>query len=77
MYIDKIGETLSNQDKGIGVTDDALDYLVKVGFSLKYGARFSKRTIDEKVKMPITLNWKEGSQFIVDIENGNLSVSWN
>jgi len=75
MYIDKIEETLRARNKGIYVTNDALDRLIDIGFSPKYGARFLKRTIDEKVKIPITLHWKEGSRFILDVENGKLTVS--
>ncbi len=77
MYIEKMRETLDAVDKGIEITDEALDYLVETGFSLKYGARFLKRTIDEKVKMPITLHWKEGSQFLVDVGGEGLTVRWN
>ena len=39
---------------------------MEIGFSLKYGARFLKRRIDERVKIPITLHWKEGRKFQVD-----------
>ena len=77
MYISKIEETLNAQDKGIYVSDRALDHLVETGYSQKYGARFLKRTIDEKVKIPITLHWKEGSKFIVDVEDEKLVVHWN
>jgi ATP-dependent Clp protease ATP-binding subunit ClpA len=77
IYIKKIEESLEAQNKGIRVTDEALDCLVEDGYSLKYGARFLKRTIDEKIKIPITLHWKEGSHFAVDVENGDISVSWN
>jgi hypothetical protein len=44
---------------------------------LKYGARFLKRRIDERVKIPITLHWNEGSQFHVDVLEGELTVRWN
>jgi len=75
MYLGKIEETLNDHNKGIEVTDAALDYLVGAGFSSKYGARFLKRTIDEKVKIPITLHWKEGSQFVVDVDSGDIVVN--
>jgi ATP-dependent Clp protease ATP-binding subunit ClpA len=76
IYIDKIKDFLISQNKGIKVTDGALDYLVDVGFSPKYGARFLKRTIDEKVKIPLTLCWKDGSEFIIDIRDGDLVVDY-
>ena len=77
MYTEKIGETMRAESKDIEVTDEALDWLVEAGFSPKYGARFLKRTIDEKVKIPITLHWKEGSLFTVDVEHRDLVVRWN
>ena len=77
MYINKIKESLKEYGKFLKMTDEALDCLVEAGFSLKYGARFLKRTIDEKVKIPLTLHWKKGSQFIVDAENGDIVVLWS
>ncbi len=50
--------------------------LAEIGFSLKYGARFLKRRIDERVKIPITLHWNEGSQFSLEVVEGELTVSW-
>ena len=37
---------------------------------MQYGARFLKRFIDERVKLPITTMWKGGAKFIVDVEDG-------
>jgi len=56
------------------ITEEAVDYLVEVGFSPIYGARFLKRTIDERVKIPLTLKWKEGNEFIVDVKDGEIWV---
>ena len=33
------------------------------GYSLAYGARFLKRTIDERIKLPISQRWNEGAHF--------------
>ena len=77
IYIGKMERTLNNQNRGVEVTDNALDYLVETGFSPKYGARFLKRTIDEKVKIPITLHWREGSHFTVDAKREELLVKWS
>lgn len=76
MYLEKIYQQLQEHGKKVEVTDEALEYLVKVGFSEKYGARFLKRTIDEKVKIPLTIHWKEGSSFSVDMKDGELWISW-
>jgi ATP-dependent Clp protease ATP-binding subunit ClpC len=76
MYLEKIYQQLQEHGKKVEVTDEALEYLVKVGFSEKYGARFLKRIIDEKVKIPLTIHWKEGSSFTVDMKDGELWISW-
>ena len=41
---------------------------------MKYGARYLKRDIDEKVKMAITLRWKESDRLFVEAENGEVVV---
>ena len=74
MYLDKINQQMKSKGKSMSVTEGAVDYLVEVGFSSKYGARFLKRTIDERVKIPLTLKWKEGSEFLIDVKNGELWV---
>ena len=56
------------------MTEAAIDLLTEKGFSAKYGARFLKRHIDEKVKLPITAMWKSASRFRVDVEDGEAIV---
>ncbi len=75
-YLQRIQQNLAAQGKSLTVTEEALDVLVEIGFSLKYGARFLKRRIDERVKIPITQHWKESQTFLVDAVGGELSVSW-
>jgi ATP-dependent Clp protease ATP-binding subunit ClpA len=60
------------QGKTIEVTERAIDLLTEKGFSPAYGARFLKRHIDAKVKLPITTMWKGASRFIVDVEEGEI-----
>ncbi|RMG59705.1 MAG: ATP-dependent Clp protease ATP-binding subunit [Deltaproteobacteria bacterium] len=75
MYLESIRKTMAEHGKNIEYTDAALEYLASVGFSIKYGARFLKRTIDEKVKIPITLKWKESDYFFVDVVDGEITVN--
>jgi ATP-dependent Clp protease ATP-binding subunit ClpA len=75
-YLGRIRQSLASQGKSFVFTEAALESLVEIGFSLKYGARFLKRRIDERVKIPITLHWKEESAFFVDAPNGQVTVSW-
>ena len=51
-----------------------MDKVVRTGFSPAYGARFLKRTIDEKVKLPITNLWKAFNSFKVDLVDGQLDI---
>jgi ATP-dependent Clp protease ATP-binding subunit ClpA len=57
---------MERQGKAVEITDRALDLLTEKGFSQAYGARFLKRHIDEKVKLPLTAMWKDASHFTVD-----------
>ena len=70
LYLDKLGRQMERQGKSIDVTEAALNLLTEKGYSTAYGARFLKRHIDEKVKLPITSMWKTASSFQVDVENG-------
>ncbi|MEW6719221.1 MAG: ATP-dependent Clp protease ATP-binding subunit [Thermodesulfobacteriota bacterium] len=66
LYLDSIARMMAAQGKTLTVSDAALSALARTGFSVKYGARFLKRGIDEKVKMPVTLHWKESDHFAVE-----------
>src|SRR2546426_4783101 len=74
LYLDKTNRQMKRQGKSFEVTDQAIDLLTEKGFSMQYGARFLKRYIDEKVKLPITTMWKSGSKFSVDVEGEEISV---
>jgi len=74
LYLDQIGKTMAREGKTLSVSEAALSVLARAGFSVKYGARFLKRHIDEKVKMPITMHWKESNQFFVEEAGGEVVV---
>jgi ATP-dependent Clp protease ATP-binding subunit ClpA len=74
LYLDKLGRQMERQGKRLEVTEAALNFLTEKGFSTAYGARFLKRHIDERVKLPITAMWKTASGFRVDLENGETVV---
>ncbi|HSL92187.1 MAG TPA: AAA family ATPase, partial [Candidatus Limnocylindrales bacterium] len=74
LYLDRIRDTMAGHGKTVDVSDAALSALARAGFSVKYGARFLKRFIDEKVKMPITLRWKESDRFHVEEVGGEVAV---
>lgn len=74
LYLGKMQRHMERQGKLIEVTEDAVDLLTENGYSPAYGARFLKRHIDQKVKLPITNIWKTGMRFKIDAENGEISV---
>src|SRR5262249_42270047 len=52
-YLGQMTLTLARAGKTIAIDPDALELIVRQGYSLAYGARFLKRTIDERIKLPI------------------------
>src|SRR5690606_1666020 len=64
-YIARIEATLRERRRTIAVDEDAFAALVQEGHSLAYGARFLKRVIDDRVKLPISERWSEGTHFNV------------
>ncbi len=74
IYLGALRRTMASHGKTLDFTEAALAVLARTGFSVKYGARFLKRHIDEKVKMPITLRWKETDHFYLDEVNGEVAV---
>jgi ATP-dependent Clp protease ATP-binding subunit ClpC len=74
LYTGKLRRQMERQGKTLTITERALDYLTEKGYSAAYGARFLKRHIDEKVKLPITAMWKTASQFVVDYDGAEISI---
>ena len=74
IYIGAMRKRMELQGKKVVITDAALAYVVEKGFSPTYGARFLKRTIDEKIKLPITNIWKAFNSFVVDMVDGDLDI---
>jgi ATP-dependent Clp protease ATP-binding subunit ClpC len=75
--IDKLARSMARNDRVLRVTPAALDQLVHDGYSLAYGARFLKRTIEMRIKLPISQRWNEGTTFtadVEDVENGRIEI---
>jgi ATP-dependent Clp protease ATP-binding subunit ClpA len=52
------------------ITPEALDEIVRQGHSLAYGARFLKRVIDERVKIPLSRIWSQAARFrVIAVQN--------
>lgn len=74
LYLASIQKFLAEKNKETEITEEAIRFLAEAGYSMKYGARFLKRRIDELVKIPLTLQWKEADGFKIDIQDGKLTV---
>ncbi len=74
LQIDKLGRSLARSGRLLRVTPAALEQLVQEGYSLAYGARFLKRTIETRIKLPISQRWNEGTTFTADVENGQIEI---
>ena len=72
--IDRINHTLARNGRTLQVSPDALEQIVQDGYSLAYGARFLKRCIEERIKLPISQRWSEGQTFTADVREGRVEI---
>jgi ATP-dependent Clp protease ATP-binding subunit ClpA len=72
--IEKIERSLTRSGRTLRVTPEALEQLVTDGYSLAYGARFLKRVIDAKIKLPISQRWTDGEEFVVTARDGQIEI---
>jgi ATP-dependent Clp protease ATP-binding subunit ClpC len=70
----KIERSLAKSGRTMTVTPEALEQLVSDGYSLCYGARFLKRTIEDRIKLPISQRWTEGQAFTVQLQDGHIAI---
>jgi ATP-dependent Clp protease ATP-binding subunit ClpA len=73
-YIDKVTASLKRWNKTITIEPDALEKIVTDGYSLAYGARFLKRVIDDKLKLPLSQRWKEANTFRVTLKDDQITL---
>jgi ATP-dependent Clp protease ATP-binding subunit ClpA len=74
LQIEKIAQTLAKSGRTLHVTPAAIEQLVTEGYSLAYGARFLKRVIESKLKLPISQRWAEGTAFTGDVVDGQVEI---
>ena len=72
--IEKIARALAKSGRTLHVTPSAVDQLVHDGYSLAYGARFLKRTIEAKIKLPISQRWNDGTAFVATADDGQIDI---
>jgi ATP-dependent Clp protease ATP-binding subunit ClpA len=74
IQIAKIAQTLARTGRTLTVSPEAVEQLVTDGYSLAYGARFLKRVIESKIKLPISQHWTEGTAFVAEVVEGQVSI---
>jgi ATP-dependent Clp protease ATP-binding subunit ClpA len=72
--ISRIERALAKNGRTLSVTTEALEQLVNDGYSLAYGARFLKRTLEERIKLPISQHWTDGEAFVADVKDGRIEI---
>lgn len=76
-YIDKIRTTLQKEGKSLTIEEDALDKLVTEGHSLAFGARFLKRVVDSRIKIPLSIKLDQFSNFHIMLRNEKIEIESN
>jgi ATP-dependent Clp protease ATP-binding subunit ClpA len=74
IQIARIEQSLAKNQRTLKVTPEALEQLVHDGYSMAYGARFLKRVIEERIKLPISQNWTAGDVFTAEVRDGRLQI---
>jgi ATP-dependent Clp protease ATP-binding subunit ClpA len=68
-YIEQVTATLRRWNKTLTIEPEALEKLVTEGYSMAYGARFLKRIVDDRIKLPLSKQWKEANAFRVTVQD--------
>ena len=74
LEIDKVRAILAKSGRTLTVSPEALERLVEVGYSLPYGARFLKRTIDAQIRLPISQRWTEARHFAAVLGEDGIEI---
>jgi ATP-dependent Clp protease ATP-binding subunit ClpA len=73
-YLAQMQIALGKAGRRVHIDADALELVVKEGYSPSFGARFLKRVIDQRIKLPISARWREGQTFHVRVIDGEITV---
>jgi ATP-dependent Clp protease ATP-binding subunit ClpC len=73
-YLNQVAATLERSNKSLTVEPDVLEALVTEGYSLAYGARFLKRVIDDRIKLPLSQQWRESNAFRAIMRDGQIVI---
>jgi ATP-dependent Clp protease ATP-binding subunit ClpA len=74
IHLDRIVATAAARGKDVRITPEAVDVIVREGYSMAFGARFLKRKIDDLVKIPLSQAWSSADRFQVVVVDGKVVV---
>jgi ATP-dependent Clp protease ATP-binding subunit ClpA len=74
-FLVELKDMLTEKKVTVDITNEAIDYLVDVGFDSKMGARPLQRVIDKEIKRPLSRellfgSLKDGGKVTVDFKDG-------
>jgi ATP-dependent Clp protease ATP-binding subunit ClpA len=72
IYLDQVTESLRRAGRTLEVEPEAMELLVREGYSLEYGARRLKRLIDDRIKLPISERWRDAHHFHACAREGQI-----
>jgi ATP-dependent Clp protease ATP-binding subunit ClpA len=75
IQLDKLSATVTARGKELAITPAAVEAIVREGHSVAYGARYLKRVIDDRVKIPLSQIWSRAVCFRVDAVDGTVTVT--
>jgi ATP-dependent Clp protease ATP-binding subunit ClpC len=73
-YLAQITATLRRWNKTLAIEPEALEKLVQEGYSPAFGARFLKRVIDDRIKLPVSQRWKETRDFLATVQGDQVVI---
>jgi ATP-dependent Clp protease ATP-binding subunit ClpA len=72
--VDEVTSTLRRWNKSLTIEPEPIEQLVADGHSLAYGARFLKRVIDDRIKLPLSQQWKDANSFRATVKDGQIVI---
>jgi len=74
VQIARIAETMTAHGKTLEVDPEVIEVLVRDGYNPASGARYLKRILDDRIRIPLSQIWARGTSFHVTVVGGQILV---
>jgi ATP-dependent Clp protease ATP-binding subunit ClpC len=74
-YLERLIATTATHGKRLTVEPEVLDVIVRDGYSPASGARYLKRVMDDRIRIPLSQMWGQGASFTVTVVAGQIVVA--